>query len=150
MSWRPFHLQLLSHDDGSGCRWDLIRVGLTLHTTQAASQDPGYGWNCRPWTSEGGIFWDESCRDWGWQFNVIRTKPHRQTLLLTSLLWGVETCCQAPRLMGIYLTSDWTGQTWAHKSVCLLSDLICGLDSDFCDLEHWTILGKGLLEKSTI
>lgn len=115
MSWRPSHLQLLSHDDGSGCRWDLARIGLTLHTTQAASQDPDYGWNCRPWTSKGGIFWDESCRDWDWQFNVIRTKPHRQTLLLTSLLWVWKL---AVRLLGWWVFTYWTGQTWAHKSIC--------------------------------
>lgn len=62
--------------------------GLILHTTQAESQNPGHGWNSRTWTSEGGVFWDKSSRDWCWQFNVIRTKPQRQTLLPTSLPLG--------------------------------------------------------------
>ena len=35
----------LSHDDGPGSRWDLARGGLTPHTTQAAAENPGHGWN---------------------------------------------------------------------------------------------------------
>lgn len=150
MSERPFHLQLFSHLDGSGTGWDLASIGLILHTTQAASQNPGPGWNCRPWTAEGGVCWDKNCRDWCWQFNVISTKPHRQTLMLSSLPLGWKI---AVRLIGGWVFA-WLLTGLVKPEPGQVSALLSGLDLWSCvwfwDSEHQTTLGRGSSLKSLL
>lgn len=115
--WRPFHLHLFSRDNGTGSSWDLASIGLALHTTtQAGSQNPSHGG-----PADCGLLRVEFSELKAMEIGVgtwMSLGPNHIDTDACFFPSGVENCCQAYRLVGVYLTCYWTRQTWASTSVC--------------------------------
>lgn len=90
----------------------------TLHTTQAEARNTGYGWNSDHWLLR--VEFSEIKATEIGVGNLMSLEPNHIDTATNFSPTGVENCCQACRLMGIYLTSDGTNKTWASGRVCFI------------------------------